>query len=100
MTTGKCGACFRCCSVQYVHPNVHALKDKGSCPWNCVQYQSTSKYLQTVSTLEFGYSAKQVSEDVLLPAAETAKAFEGTMLAGRFYSRGLCACCSYSHMLY
>ena len=45
MMTGKSGACFRCCSV---HPNVQALKDIGSCPWNCVQYQSTTVDYQAV----------------------------------------------------
>ena len=51
MMTGKCVACFRCCSVQYVHPNVQALKDIGSCPWSDVQYQFTTVDLQAVNCM-------------------------------------------------
>ena len=38
----------------------------------------STAFLQTVSTLEPGCSAMQVSEDVVLGAVETGKAFEGS----------------------
>jgi len=41
-----------------------------------------------IYTWKCGCSGLQVSEDEVLPAAETAKAFEGTMLAGGFLPDG------------
>ena len=38
----------------------------------------STAFLQTVSTLKLGCGAMQVGEDVVLPAAETAKAFQGS----------------------